>query len=302
MARPPAALGERTPPGDAEVVIDVGDADFQERVLERSHRQPVVVDFWAPWCGPCRTLGPILERVIQDEQGAVLLARLDVDAAPQTAAHYQVRSIPLLLGFREGSVVSELLGAQPERVVRQWVGALVPSEADRLAEEGRALWEGGHANAAEERFRTALAKEPRHPQALLGLARVLGERDPAGEALALLERLSTGSPKLEQEAERLAAELRTRAAAEAAGDLEASRAQVAANPADLGARLELGRSLAAARRYEEALEELLAVVQQDPGFADGAARRAMLDCFELLGAEHPLTQSYRQALARALFR
>jgi putative thioredoxin len=282
-------------------VVDVGEADFERAVLERSKEVPVVVDFWAPWCAPCRALGPVLERLAAQHAGAFLLAKVNVDAAPALAQRYGVRSIPAVVGVRDGALVAEFVGAQPEPVVRRFVEALLPSEGDRLAREGDALHEGGHAHAAEERYRGALELEPRHPRALLGLARILGERDEVPAALELLERVVDGGP-LERQAEHLAAELRTQSGREEGPGEAELRARLAARPDDLAARLDLGRALAAAGRHEEALDELLAVVRADPAFADEAARKAMLDVFELLGSDHPLVQRFRGELARALFR
>jgi putative thioredoxin len=282
-------------------VVDVGDADFAREVIERSAELPVIVDFWAPWCGPCRQLGPALERVVEAQGGAVRLAKVNVDQSPQVARRFGVQSIPLVIAFKGGQPVAEFVGAQPEPVLRRFVAGLLPSEADRLVAEALELHSGGHANAAEERLRAALAKDARHPEALLALARLLGERGEAGPALELLERISAAPGPIEQAAEKLAAELRTAATAPAA-DLAALRAAAAAAPDDLAAQLALGRALAAARRYDEALPVLLAVVERDKSFDDEAARKTMVDLFGLLGSDHPLVSEYRSALARVLFR
>jgi len=288
--------------GTSGLVIDVTDESFERDVLERSKEVPVVVDFWAPWCGPCRTLGPILERAAQQNAGAFVLAKINVDENPQIAAAAGARSIPLVIAFRDGQARSSFVGAQPESEVKRFLAAILPTQADRLAKEGGELLLAGHGNAAEERFRAALAADARHAAALVGLARALGERGATEQALALLERV-VGAPAIEQEAERLAAELRTRAAAPAdSGELAALEAKTRANPADLAARIEYARALAAARRYEPALAELLACVEADAHFGEDAARKAMLDVFGVLGGEHELVQQYRSALARLLFR
>lgn len=281
-------------------IVDVEESGFDREVLERSRTTAVIADFWAAWCGPCRTLGPLLEKLVAEHAGELVLARIDVDRAPALAQRFGVRSIPTVLGFREGAVAAEFEGAQPEPVLRRFVEALLPSEADRLALRGDQHAAAGERDAAEQDYRSALEADARQPAALLGLARLLADREDAEAALDLLERIRPGCPQ-EAEADRLAARLRTRAAGPA--DDEASlRARLARNPEDLDARLSLGRALARAERHEEALDALLAVVRRDPSHGDEAARRAMLDLFAVLGPEHPLTTRYRAELARALFR
>ena len=273
--------------------------DFDRDVLARSAEVPVVADFWAPWCAPCRALGPVLERLAAEHGGAFVLAKVNVDEVAGAAERFRVQSIPAVKGFRDGVMVGEFVGAQPEAVVRQFLASFLPTEADRLAGEGTTRAEAGDAVAAEAAFREALAHDPRHPRALVGLARLLAERGANDEALRLLERVSPSVP-LAATAERLAAELRTRGGVD--GDEPALRARVAADGADLDARLALGRVLAARQRWEAALAELLEVVRRSPGFADGAARKAMVDLFAVLGAGHPLTDRYRSELAKVLFR
>jgi putative thioredoxin len=279
----------------SEWVIEVGDADFETAVLKRSETTPVVVDFWAPWCGPCRALGPLLERLAAEHQGAFTLAKVNVDEAPAVSQAFGIQSIPAVKGFRDGMLVGEFVGAQPEATVRKLLELVLPTAADGLVARAATL----APEAAEAALREALELEPRHARALLELARIVAARGDTPGALQLLERVSPPSP-LVGESERLAAELRMRT--DGAGDQAALRARIAADPNDLAARLELGRTLAALGKHEDALAELLDVVRRDRHFADDGARKAMVDLFAVLGSDHPLTDRYRNELAKALFR
>ncbi len=279
-------------------IVDVAESDFQRDVVERSRSVPVVVDFWAPWCGPCKTLGPLLERLAEEHAGAFVLAKVDVDRAQTLASRLGVRSIPTVLGFRDGAIRAEFVGAQPEPAVREFLQAVLPSEADRWTDTAQERFAAGDATGAEDAWREALALEPRHGRALLGLARALAAR---GEVATALDRLDHILPHevVYEEAGQFAAELRL--ASESDADPDSLRAKLAADPDDLPARIELGRALAAAGRHEEALETLLEAVRRDPEFEEGAARKAMLDLFEVLGGEHEATQRFRRELSRVLF-
>jgi putative thioredoxin len=278
-------------------VIDVGDEDFETAVLERSKETPVVVDFWAPWCGPCQALGPLLERLAEEHRGAFILAKVNVDESPGLSAALRIQSIPMVLGFRGGQAVSEFVGALPEPAVRAFLKKVLPSEADHLAAAADQLLTDGKIAEAEARFRQALELDGRCDPALLGLAGILGARNHYQDALRLLDRIPPGPVR--QAADRLAADIRIRESG--GGNEPALRAQVAANPADLEARLLLGQVLAAAAKYDEALNEYLEIVRRNRTFRDGAARKAMLDIFDLLGADNELTGRYRSELAKVLF-
>jgi putative thioredoxin len=161
-------------------VIDATDATFETAVLDRSAELPVVVDLWAPWCGPCKTLGPVLERAVAATEGAVVLAKVNIDDNPQVQAAFRVQSIPAVFALRDRQVVDHFIGALPEAQVVQWVGSLLPepSEADRLVAAGD-----------EASLRAALELEPGHPVAIVDLAELLVERGDGPEALALLARI-----------------------------------------------------------------------------------------------------------------
>jgi putative thioredoxin len=284
---------------ESRSIVDVGDLEFARAVLDRSRELPVIVDFWAPWCGPCRNLGPVLERLAIEQAGSFVLAKVNVDEAPQTAQTFGIQSIPAVKAFRDGKVVAEFVGAQPEPAVRAFLARILPNEADRLATDGESRAAAGDAAGAGHAFREALGRDARHPRALLGLARLHVDDGKPTEALQLLERIPVGSP-VSRDADRLAA--RIRMGTDLVGDEATLRHRVAANLTDLDARFQLARLLAAREKYDDALAELLEVVRRDPRFADEAPRRTMLDIFELLGPADPLTQRYRSELAQALFR
>jgi putative thioredoxin len=286
--------------GAERLIVDVGDDDFEGEVLDRSADTPVVVDFWAPWCAPCRALGPVLERLVAEHAGEVVLARVNVDAAPQVSARFGIRGIPAVLGFRDGVLVAEFTGAQPEAVIRQFLAYVLPSEADRRVREAEIRLTDGDLVGAEERLRRALETDAHHGRALFVLARLLADRSEFAEALALLDRILPSAP-VAAEAERFAAELRTRAET-GGGDEAALRRRLAANPGDVETRIDLGRVLAVQRRYEAALDELLAAVREDPHYDDDAARKAMVDIFTVLGPDDPLTARFQGELAKALYR
>lgn len=281
-------------------IIDVTDQDFQQKVIDQSRTVPVVVDFWAPWCGPCRMIGPVLERLAKEANGAWILAKLNVDHNPQTAGRYGIQGIPAVKGFRNGQVAAEFVGAVPEPQIRRFVDQLLPKRADGLAVEALALEKAGHAARAEELFRQALREDGSHPTALLGLGRVLFQQDRYDEALSTLQRVPLGRPeRTEAESWIAKADFRQQAAL-SGGEIEARR-QLAANPEDLDARLALSAAQAAKGSYREALEGLLEVVRRDRGAYRDRARRTMISLFAMLGDEHELTQEYRPQLAMLLY-
>ena len=278
---------------ETELVIEVGDQDFEQAVLERSKQVPVVVDLWAPWCAPCRALGPLLERLAGEHAGQFVLAKVNVDNNPAVAQALGASSIPLVLGFRDGKAVAEFVGALPEPAVREFLVQLLPSAAENLASEAERLTASG----AEALYRRALDLDGRCARALLGLAKILSERGEHTAALTLLDRIAPGP--LRQDADRLSASIRVRLGG--SGDEDALQAKVASNPADLDSRLQLAQVLASASKPAAALAQYLEIVRRDRRFHDEAARKAMLDLFALLGPEHELTLHYRSELAKVLF-
>jgi len=276
----------------SDIARDVTDATFGDEVIERSKSVPVVVDLWAPWCGPCRALGPVLEKVAEDSDGGFDLVKINVDENPVVASQLGARSIPLVIAFKDGRPVSSFVGAQPEGAVRRFVGALLPSEVDRIVEDAQTARNEGRLDAAEAALVAALDDEPRHVGARLALADLLGEQERFDEALEVLAKADP-APEVEQLRSTL------RLAASEGLDLDDLRSK--AREGDLEAAVALGNALAARGDHSSALDVLLDAVRSDPEGSDGAAKRAMLDVFNVLGGSDPLVREYRAKLARALF-
>jgi putative thioredoxin len=276
-------------------VRDVGEATFTQEVIERSRQTPVVVDFWAAWCGPCRVLGPVLEKLATEANGAWELVKVDVDRNPRLAQQYRVQGILAVKGFRDGKVFSEFTGALPEARVRQWLTALLPSAADQLTAAGRAAEDRGERAAAEAAYQSALQQQPGHVEASIGLARVLAADGRLEEAERLLQPVAHQAA-----AQRVLAQIRFQRAARTA-DIPALRARVEANPRDVAAHYELGLACAGDEAYTAALDHLLEAVRLDRRYADDGARKAMLDIFALLGDADPRTQDFRRRLSAVLF-
>lgn len=281
-------------------VIDVSELTFETDVIERSREVPVVVDFWAEWCAPCRMLGPILERLASGANGDWVLAKVDVDSNPRLAARYGVQGIPAVKAFIDGQVADEFVGAQPEPMVRQFIQGLVPSKRDKRVKEAEAAEKAGGLEKAESIYRQILDDEPHHAKALLGLGRVLFGQGRLDEAVEVLERVPLHE-SVRGEAEKLLAQIEFRREADACGGLDACRKKLAADPSNVAARYGVAMVLAADGHYGDALRHLLAIVKQNRTFRDDAARRAMLSIFAILGDESRLAQEYRSKLAMAIF-
>jgi putative thioredoxin len=257
----------------SEFVIDVSERDFESAVIERSYQVPVLVDFWASWCGPCRILGPILEKLAEEFNGAFILARLNTDENPTLAGEFGIRSIPNVWLFRGGQVVDQFIGALPEHEVREFLRRNCPTQADRLAAEGARHYEQGDIGTAATMYRQALAADAEHAGAHLGLARlalVEGREPEAEEHLAAIPPLAPEALEAQKVREALAFQKECRAA----GGEAACRQRLTEDPNDLDARYGLASCLAAAGRYQEALEEFLAIVAKDKSYRDEAARKA----------------------------
>jgi putative thioredoxin len=260
-------------------VIDVTDETFEQVVVEGSRQAPVVVDLWAEWCGPCRTLGPMLEQAAERRAGAFTLAKIDVDAQGVGNALLQAvrsQSIPTVVAFRDGQPVSMFIGAIPEQEIDRFLDSILPSDAETGAKEAAEELAAGDLDEAERGFREALEKEPNNRDAALGLARILIDRAEPDEARALI------SPHLpDPDAEHLLASIEV--------------ASWASSPAD--GRLGDARRAAARGDWAEALDAMIGALADDRD----EARAALVTAFAALGEDDPLVPAYRRKLAAALF-
>ncbi|MGQ9504450.1 MAG: tetratricopeptide repeat protein [Thermogutta sp.] len=280
-------------------IVSVTTANFQTEVLERSWNVPVVIDFWAPWCGPCRILGPVLEKIAREKNGAFVLAKINTDECPDLAAAFGVEGIPAVFAMREGKITDHFVGALPEKDFRAWIEGILPQQDEQLVAEADAISEQ-EPERAETLYREALQRNPKSTVARIGLAKLLIHRERFEEARPILQELSdmgvTG-----EEFERLRAAMTFAEAVGSASEITELKRQLENNPGDHSLRLRLAQGLASHSRYQEALEEALTVVQTAQGEAREEARKLMVQMFSLLGSEHPLTGEYRRRLTMALF-
>lgn len=284
----------------AELVVNVSEAQFDAVVLSASSQKVVVVDFWAPWCGPCRTLGPILERVVAEHGGSMLLAKVNVDENPALAAKFGVQGIPAVKIFRGGKLVGQFTGALPEEAVREQLAAVAPTESDAWLAEAEELLANEQLDRAEALLRKVLHVERKQYLAMIRLAQIAmarGDNDGAGKLLA-------GVPEGTDEFE-LATGLLGRIDllqhSDAAGGVDAARRRVEADGNDLESRYDLACCLTVEAKYEDALDHLLKVIAADRKFKDGAAKDAMVRIFGIIGPSSELANTYRSRLASLLY-
>jgi len=285
-------------PKSPAIVIGT-EENFEQEALVRSNDVAVVIDFWAEWCGPCRQLTPLLERVVEESAGNLVLVKVNVEEQQRLATYFGVQSIPAVFVLRHGQIADQFMGVQPEPALREWLGRFLPSPAERLLAEARQL-ETSDPAAAELKFREALAESPREDSIKIALARLLLKQHRNTDCREILENLEQRG-FLEPEAENIKAELDLRLAAAEAGGVGECRAAVAASPDDPLLQIHLADALGAAQQYEEALELCLKVVRETTGELREHGRSTMVKLFQLLGPEAELARVYRRKLATALY-
>jgi putative thioredoxin len=294
------------------LVKDTDTKNFPKDVIEESKRQPVIVDFWAPWCGPCKTLGPLIEKLVKAAKGAVKLVKLDVDKNQALAAQFRIQSIPAVFAFRDGRPVDGFVGALPESQLKQFIDALIkggaaakgPSQLDQVLAMAKDALNKGDAGTAASLYARILDQEPDNVPARLGLARAaiaLGEGE---QAKQMLDELPPEAKKgADYDAAKAALDLAERAAKAGAkaGDLGAFEDKLAQNPNDHQARYDLALALYSGGHAEGAIQHLLEIVKKKRDWNEDAARKELLKIFEALGPSNELTVKGRRGLSAILF-
>ena len=296
-------LSEGGVAADADLIKNTTTKDFMRDVVDASREVPVLVDFWAPWCGPCRQLTPLLEKAVRAAKGAVKLVKMNIDEHPQIPGQMGVQSIPAVFAFQDGRPVDGFMGALPESRIRSFIARLIGDESADAAADLDAADEAlaaGDANTAAQAFAEALQKDAENERAAAGLAKCYiktGDLTRAEQTLALVPPAKADSAPVASA--RASLELARKAAN--AGDAESLRAKLAANPNDSQSRFDLAVALNAKGDRQGALDELLTIIRKDRAFNDDAARKQLLQLFDAWGPSDPATISGRQRLSSLLF-
>ena len=274
----------------SEYIKTVTESDFEYEVIAYSNQVPVIVDFWAEWCRPCKTLTPLLEKLAEEAQGTFRLAKINVDDSPNLALRFNVRSIPNVKAFRDGNVVSEFLGLQPEPRVKDFIRNLAPSQIDLLLEKGQSPLESMPWDEAGDSFRQFLSKSPNHSVGLLGLLKSKLMLGSYSDAENIINEFPPSPEYAHMELLRLLMDaLRT----------ENSNQTINDNPLDAAyhnaLRLTMRGNLPAS------MDGLIDILRQNKHYRDDEARKVMLGLFEVLGDNHSLSQQYRRELVMGLF-
>jgi len=272
-------------------IVDIDEATFESEVILRSHEVPVVVDFWAPWCGPCRMLSPILERQAIEAGGTFVLAKVNVDDNPALSIRFGVQGIPAVKAFRYGEIAAEFVGAQPESMVQRFIEQLVPSETQQAIEEALSMLGTRHYQEAEDAFREVLDKDEANADAALGLVESLLMSGKGREALEILEHFPAGTAWANAERYKPLAELL----------VEAGQQEAGSDQDPMEASLHQSARLIERGNLEAAMDGLLGILREDKNYRGGWVKRIMLALFELLGDQDPSTRKYREEMASVLF-
>lgn len=294
-------LGETIGAADEDVIRNGTDASFMADVIEESRRRPVIVDFWAPWCGPCRQLTPTLEKAVAAAKGAVRLVKINIDEHPRFAGQLRVQSIPAVYAFSNGQPVDGFMGALPESQVKAFIGRLTgaddgPSDVDALLEIGAEALASGDVGGAGQAYAQALELDPKNVKAIAGLARCYLASDDVERAreIAAMAPADSNDPDI-------AGVRAALALAEQAGETAEFERRLAVDPNDHEARLELAKALAGRGRLQDSVDQLLTIIEKDRAWNDEAARKQLLTVFEAAGPTSDVAKTGRRRLSSILF-
>ncbi|MGD8407136.1 MAG: thioredoxin [Thiohalophilus sp.] len=284
---------------NSQYSFDVTAQTFQSQVIDASHQVPVLVDFWATWCGPCQSLMPILEKLAEEYQGQFQLAKVEIDQEQQLATHFGVRSVPTVKLVKNGQIVEEFTGAQPEGEIRTLLDRHIERESDKRMQQAVALYEQGDTETALQQMQQIILDDDKNMQNRVRFAEVLMREKRYDDARQLLNSLSMDI-QMTPEVTALYSQLELSETLDGAEDISSLEKRIEDDPKDSEARYQLSARYAAEGRHEEAMQQLLEIVRRDRGYNDDAGRKGLLRLFELLGNSGELVSKYRRLLAQAL--
>lgn len=278
---------------------DISEQNFLAEVIEKSKTVPVVVDFWAPWCGPCQTLKPILEKLAEEYEGKFFLAKINADENQTLSAQFGVRGIPSVKAVYNGKIVNEFSGALPEPAVREFLEQIIPNESETKRQEAMAIYDNGDIQTALALLNKAIALDENNFNAKVNLATLLFENDEPQAAKDVIEKLPA-NVQLEESVRELLTKIELSERTSELPDKQTLLQQIQQDDSNLQARLDLANHYIGEQAYDEAFELLFDVLKKDRHFDDDAARKTMLSVFTLLGPQDPRVRSARKTLASLL--